>query len=490
MQPIAFFKRFSFHFLLLILFFLLHGYSEYIGLIPFTDLLIFFLIAAASGGIFFFIFKKITGTSRKAGVLTTLILLFYLFYGSIKDGLKDGWLHSLSRYSILVPTMLVLLVILAYYFRKTKKDLPKLTLFINCLLLIYLLVDITSIIIRRKQSADLTTSSMALTVCDTCAKPDIYFILLDEYTGTETLQSYFHYDNRHFEEALRQKGFFVANDPSGNYSVTPVAVASLFTMDYLPEFHRQLEAEDYTRSEYIVDRSIAMQLLKANGYKFINHSIFNLDKQPGQFTASILPTRLKLITSKTLWNSIVHDLGWQVDKKMAPRFNWLAKMIQDDYQSGNQRLLDLTREAASVKADQPRFIYTHLLMPHWPYMLDSTGKSTGINFFSDDLPRERKEAAYVQYLAYTNKVMLELVELIKSKSSGNAVIVLLSDHGYRARPGKTICREVNDNFMSVYLPGKNYRLFYDSISNVNVFRALFNTVLKQEFRMLPDNCIY
>ena len=484
MQPIAFLKRFSFHFLLLILFFLLHGYSEYVGLIPFSDLLIFFLVAAVNGCIILLIFKKVAGSWQKAGIITTLTLVFYLFYGSIKEGLKDGWLHPLSRYSILLPMMVLLLLALIYYCRKTKSDFPNLTLFINCLLLIYLLVDITSIVLRSTQSPKVPTFSMTVTDCDTCAKPDIHFILLDEYSGTGTMQQYFHYDNRHFEDALRQKGFFVANNPSGNYSATPVAVASLFSMNYLPEFHRRLNAEDYTKGENIVDRSIVMHLLKSNGYKFINHSIFKLDNQPAQFTTDRLPMRLKLITAKTLWNSFVTDVGW----KLAPRFNWFAKMIQDDSR-GNQRLLDLTKEAASVKVDYPRFVYTHLLMPHSPYLVDSTGKSTGVNFFTE-LPRERREAAYVQYFAYTNKVILELVDHIKSKSNDNAAIILLSDHGYRSMPGKNVCKQVNDNFISVYLPGNDYRLLYDSISNVNVFRAVFNTVLKQQFTMLPDNCIY
>ena len=129
-------------------------------------------------------------------------------------------------------------------------------------------------------------------------------------------------------------------------------------------------------------------------------------------------------------------------------------------------------------------------MPHWPYLLDSTGKSTGINFFSNDLPKERKEAAYVQYLAYTNKVMLDLTTRILQQSSGNAVIMLMSDHGFRGIPGKSVCKQVNDNFISVYLPGKDYRLLHDSISNVNIFRSVFNTVLGQRFPQLPDHCIY
>ena len=241
-------KSFSLHFLLLILFFLLHGYSEYIGLIPFMDLLVFFLVSAAVGFIIFFILKKIVRSPQKAGILTTLLLLFYLFYGSIKDTLKLTLLSSLSRYSILLPAMLIILVVLSYYFRKTSRPFPRLTLFINCLLIIYILVDVVTIIGNSSQiSKEQRDVPAKLSRCDTCAKPDIHLIILDEYAGTETLKNYFHYDNHHFEDSLRQKGFFVPRDPSGNYSATPVAVASLFSMDYIPEFHRQIKAEDYTR---------------------------------------------------------------------------------------------------------------------------------------------------------------------------------------------------------------------------------------------------
>ncbi|HYF29766.1 MAG TPA: sulfatase-like hydrolase/transferase [Chitinophagaceae bacterium] len=484
-------KRFPFHFLLVILFFLLHGYSEYIGLIPFTDLLIFFLAASAAGFIVFFILKKIVRSAQKAGIITSLIFLFYLFYGSIKDTLKPGWLHPLSRYSILLPVMLVLVLALGYYFRKTSRQFPRLTLFINVLLLIYILVDLGTIIAgSSRPSNQQRPAQTAFTRCDTCATPDIHLILLDEYAGLRTLQRYFNYDNQHFKDSLQQQGFYVVPAPSANYSATPVAVASLFSMEYLPEFHREIKAEDYTRAEKMVNQSIVLQLLKAHGYTFLNHSIFNLDGQPGRFRTDLLPMRLKLITDKTLWNSIVDDLGWQINKKMAPRFSWLGKMIQDDYKDGNQRLLNLTRETIVTKTAQPRFVYTHLLMPHWPYLLDSTGRPTGINFFSNNLPLQQKEAAYVQYLAYTNKVMLELTAGILRQSGGNAVIILMSDHGYRARPGKSVCEQVNDNFISVYLPGGDYRALYGTISNVNIFRAVFNSVLKQRFVRLPDHCIY
>lgn len=468
-------KNFPFHFILLLLFFLLHGYSEYVGLIPFTDLLIFFLAAAAISFVLFFIF----GRGIKAGLTTTLILLFYLFFGAVKDALH-------ARYIILLPLMLLVVAFAIIYLKRTRRTFFTLTLFINLLLIIYLVVDIAAIAFKKPNPV---TALQSFAPCNTCFRPDIYLIILDEYTGSDQLQSYFHFNNQPFANALRQRGFYVAAHPSSNYSATAVSVASLFSMNYLPAFHRPITAGDYTLAEKAIDQSAVMQFLEQSGYQFLNHSILNLRRQPGRFTTDLMPMRLKLITAKTLWNSIGSDLAWQIHGNAPGRFHWLAKFFPDDYKDGNQRLLKLTKEASAKKASQPRFIYAHLLMPHWPYLLDSAGRQTGISFYTQGLPGAKKESSYIQYLAYTNNQMLQLADTIISRTNGQAAIILMSDHGYRERQVKH-CEALNNNFLSVYLPRKDYRKFYDSMSNVNVFRAMFNTLFHQQFERLPDQCIF
>jgi hypothetical protein len=462
-------KRFPFHFILLLLFFLSHGYSEYTGLIPFADLLVFFLAGAAIGLLLFFGFKKLFRSGIKAGFITTFIFFCYLFFGSIKDALH-------IRYSILLPLMLVTVVAAIFYLNRSRKTFSTLTLFINSLLLIYLLVDVGMIAFKKPKNEALNTRPV-YAACDTCAKPDIYLILLDEYTGTNELQNYFHYNNHPFEDALRQRGFFVANNPSSNYSATAVSMASLFSMDYLPEFHRHITVEDYTRAENVINQSMVMLFLERSGYQFLNHSILNLRGQPGQFTTDLMPKRLKLITAKTMWNRLNNDVAW------------ISPLLPDDYKHGNQRLIKLTTEASVLITSKPRFIYTHLLMPHWPYLVDSTGKETGINFHTTGLSAKQKESAYVQYLAYTNHQMLQLADTIMNRSKGKAAIIIMSDHGYRERKVNG-CRELTNNFISVYLPGKDYRYFYDGMSNVNLFPMIFNTLFQQQIARLPDKCIF
>lgn len=66
----------------------------------------------------------------------------------------------------------------------------------------------------------------------------------------------------------------------------------------------------------------------------------------------------------------------------------------------------------------------------------------------------------------------------------------MGDHGFRN------CRQTKDrscffrNMNAVYLPDKNYSGFYDSITGVNQFRALFNTLFHEDFPILKDSSIF
>jgi len=97
-------------------------------------------------------------------------------------------------------------------------------------------------------------------------------------------------------------------------------------------------------------------------------------------------------------------------------------------------------------------------------------------------------AKYIQYLRYTNTVLLKIVDEIIQSNKTPPVIILMSDHGFRWLPGGDDTYAFS-NLFSIYLPDKNYGLFNDSITNVNVFRALLNAKFCQQLPMLKDTCI-
>lgn len=478
------------------LFFLTHGYSENVGLITLSQMFLFFAVVAIISFFLLFLFKMKFRSFIKAGIIVGLILFFYLFYGALQESLKNSFfLFQLSRYRALLPGIIILIFIIFFFIKRSSKNYRRLTVYINTLLLVLILVDLISItrqIFKIKDIDDVKNNILidSLSTCDRCHKPDIFLIVLDEYWGNQSLQNYFGYDNHCFTSFLEKEGFFVAVKPFSNYTSTPLSIASMFDMRYIEWLNgrKELKAEDYAKAVKAITNGVAIKFLDALGYKIKNCSIFDILNQPTRFNVGILPIQLRLITSKTLIACIERDLLWHIRVQVAPKVNWLSAYFQDKFKEGNEELLEVNAKAI-VDKDSPKFVYCHLIMPHLPYLFDSTGNQNSINFY-DSGSQKMKDNAYLNYLVYSNKIATGVIRKIKLETKGNAVIILMSDHGYRDFSDEKKGASANNNFNAVFLPKKNYDLFYDSISNVNQFRVLLNTLFNQHLPILKDSVVF
>jgi len=217
-----------------------------------------------------------------------------------------------------------------------------------------------------------------------------------------------------------------------------------------------------------------------------------MDGKNAVFDVSDLPIKLRLITAKTLWSRVVKDLSWNLIVKAPEKSTWFAQMFNKEYKDGNTKVIDLMdKEIAIDKIEKPRFIYGHLLMPHYPYIYDSTGKEQfEYSYFNPNLPRKKDDSCYLQYLVYTNNKIKDLVNLIFEKGKKNSAVIIMSDHGNRHFESTDKSVSANNNFNAVFLPQKNYSLFYDSVSNVNQFRIIFNSLFDQHLPVLKDSVVF
>ncbi len=436
------------------------------------------------------------GSFIKAGIIIGLLFFFYLFYGAIQDTFKNaGFLFQVSRYRILLPLMLIVIIGSYFFIRRSLKDFKNITVFFNTLFFIFILVDFAVIgknFFINKNGVDFkkNISSNNLSICDSCKKLDIYLIVMDEYWGNNSLKAYFNYSNQGFNSFLESEGFFVAKKPSSNYSSTPLSIASTFEMKYIDWLNgrKEIKAEDYGLAAKAVSNSVVVNYLKSIGYGIRNLSIFDILNQQSKFNFGILPIKIRLITSKTLFGTMEKDLFWYVRVKIAPHFNWLDNFFKNKFKDGNRSLIKLTVEEAKTK-DSPKFVYTHLMMPHPPYLFDSLGKESKV-ILDENIDRKESDNAYLSYLVYTNHQVSEMIKNIKEASKNNSVIIVMSDHGFRNYDATIKRGSVDNNFNAIYLPQKNYELFYDSISNVNQFRVLFNTLFKQRLPLLKDTVAF
>src|SRR5690606_17655384 len=316
---------------------------------------------------------------------------------------------------------------------------------------------------------------------ESCPRPDIYVIIADEYAGDKQLRDIFGFDNSAFYNELKNRGFHTLTSSRSNYNFTPYSIASTLDMNYLgneKEDKGRLLKRTYSRT---VNNSL-LRFLNAHGYEFLNYSLLDYEGQPARVDETFLPARTRLITSQTFLSRINKDLRFHLVEKFDSKKE--QERLTYRTQKNNEAILKLTKEAAAEESESPRFILTHLMMPHYPYYFDKSGRPLPFDQVKEGNQHDRKN--YVEYLQYSNGVFLDLLDKILSNSKSQPIIIFMSDHGFRH------FKEVADpsyyfsNHVSIYLPKKEYSAFGDSLTNVNLFRTLLNERFNQKLNYLPD----
>lgn len=483
---------------LLPVFFVFHGFVENERFIRFSDCLPLIGIYLAAALVLYLLSWLLLKNAVKAALLAGWMLAFYFFFGAFHDFLRKHAIF-LHRYSLLLPLFGVLTILLIVVLRK-RNTFSRLPLFLNSLLLLYILIDGISLIPgalrgalgrEASKSSDYSQLPGTYKVCDTCANPDIYFLLFDEYCSSRILKEVYHHDNGELDSLLLSEGFQIQRNSRSNYSITPFSMASILNFSYLKNIADPLniKPDDYTNIFEPIRTSEVVRFLFSRGYSIVNNSPFDLPGHPASIDQPFIPTRTKLITNRTLLNYMVRDMGTWFENHFTNPVLLEESRASKTYLL-NQRFFAQTIEESRRKAPKPRFVYMHLLMPHAPFEFDSLQRRRK----PEEITRETSEAEqiphYLDYLPYTNSRIKELITTIKKRSGGHAVIIFMSDHGLRLSlkdPPDTRLFFTNQN--AIYFPDRDYRLFYDSISAVNEFRVVFNKLFRVDLPLLKDSTI-
>ncbi|HEY8388911.1 MAG TPA: sulfatase-like hydrolase/transferase [Parasegetibacter sp.] len=489
-------KRLLFPFLLPV-FFVIHGVNENFGFVPFKDALSLILLYTGAAILLYFISKFIFKNATKAAIFSWFVLAIYLFFGAIQDFMKYNDI-SLHRYSRLLPVLLILTIICFIWLKKSEKGIKKTVVFLNLLFLVYIGVE-TYGILKKTLFPETpaihsgSASDAILTKADSLHRPDIYFLLFDEYSSSESLRSYYNYDNSELDSFLLNNGFSIQKFSRSNYNFTPFSMASIFNMNYLTgvEKPEAITLEDYNHCINLVKSNKVISFLRSEGYEIINNSVFDLDNHPSKVYETFLASKTRLITAGTLFTRIGKDLGWML---YAGRFkiNRLADKLIYRNLRNNTYLIEQVKEEVTIKRKSPRFVYMHVYMPHTPFYFDRDGKLKDIATLQHGKDIKTVQG-YLDYLPYTNSRIKEVIETIQANTDKKAVIILMSDHGFRKRENPKSPEDIHQMYFiqnAVYLPENYPNLFHDSVIAVNQFRILFNTLFNQQLPILNDSTIY
>jgi hypothetical protein len=296
------------------------------------------------------------------------------------------------------------------------------------------------------------------------------------------LHDLFGFDNTPFEKSLQQKEFHVLQDPRSNYNATVYSIASMLDMGYMKNMTVKMSYPDIFICRDIINNNNALSFFKQSGYKIYNYTFFDLDDKEEAVTNPFFREKKHLFTVQTFTERAQKDIGYnfasEKEKDNLIRRHFYNNRMQDS----------LTRKIVSEKTSSPKFVYTHFAMPHHPYYTDSNGKEFPLDRLTPDFSLNKE--AYIEYLIYTNKKLLDLIDYIKNNSVKPPIIILMSDHGFRQFSQNTDKKYYFMNLNAVYFPDKNYGLFYNGMSNVNQFRVILNSQFRQKLPLLKDSAIF
>ena len=449
--------------------------------IPFGDVIFPLFLSISITFLSWVILRKFIG-SQRSGLIISLIIMSFINLGNIRFFISDNPTESLQSSvegQILVSILLLVNVIgIIYFLKKHRLDVKtSIANVVSMTMIGVLIFSITSFSITTADDNSLANlSDIPVQISDVENKPNIYFIILDEYAGSIQLKNDFNFDNSNFSIELEKRDFFVGNESFSNYPNTSLSVPSIMNMIYFDFIPDKLgkDSKNIRVVEKMINENNVMKILQANGYK-----ITTLDGVVGRIPNTYL-------ADITLCSSIF-DINPDIRKNFALVYVPIvglqelvfSEVIRSKLECSFSALIDFNEDPKN-----PDFVVAHLRFPHSPYIYDSFGNSVSINDRGD-------KNAYLEQLKFANKKTLEMIDGIQERSSEN-IIIVISDHGYRPYinwENPTIDDYIRGfNILAAYyLPGEEK---HEKIAPVNIFRTIFNSYLEMDYEILDDRQIW
>lgn len=485
-------KKVPLFLLLLVVFFCLHGSVENYGYLNVNEVVKVAAIATLCMAIFFAIAWLFTKNCLQAALFTFFVALWYLFFGAIHDLIKNTFfLRFLQSYTVLLPVLLVLNIAVAWWLKRNKVLHPKLALYLNILFILFCLADAVLLVNKHLNFKEagmpqtLTFDKAAVT-----QKPNVYFLLFDEYAGYKSLQDSFGFKNDSLYHFLRQQQFQVLPTFS-NYDFTPFSMSSTLNMQYVPENYTRnsLTQPDIQHRFGEIRNAKVFDIFRSLNYRIENYSIFDIKGNPALFEYNgLFPIHAALLTNKIFHNRVKKNIGWWfvTGRFSIPLLKEYYMKRKDVY---NKEVEESVLSSIDKRSSTPKFTYAHFFLPHGQFFRDSSGafnppeKILDLKYLAD-------KGLYLEYLKYTNNIIKKLVKELVDNDPG-AIVIIMSDHGFYDYNNPGDYDPYNfDNICLVRQPGKVVDSTSLPGSNVNFFRYLFNTGFGQKFPYIPDSTVF
>ncbi len=468
-----------------------------------SDLLRSLVVVIGGTAVLFAFAFLLLRDQRKAGLAASALVLVFFSYGHVYNALAGTRIAGVlvGRHKIIGPLWVVLAVAVVIAAIRTKKRLFELTTILNVVAAGLVLINVVSVYQYQARSKAAERAAIkesaagfeghlpdtneirerAAAVGDRGSRPDIYYIMLEEYGGEPGLRHVFGFDNSAFLRSLEQRGFYVAHQSTANYPRTSLSLASSLNMEYLDFLTATLgrNSNDVRPLTRLIRYNRVGLFLKSIGYRYIH------------IASWWEPTRVSPIADRNVLYGVYGGLS-EFDKVLYET-TALPLLRRDEFRRREWKRVqfDFNAVEQTRRLKSPKFVFAHILVPHGPFVFKPNGRYKTL----EDVNGETRSQNYIDQVRYANSRVLRMIDtLLRGRESARPVIVLQSDEGpFEGAPWawKTIS---STNLMrkfpilnAYYLPGQNHADLTPLITPVNSFRLVFRLYFGADLATLPDH---
>jgi hypothetical protein len=480
-------QKFGYHIFLFALLPVLFIFLDNINEIPIDSIIAPLILCLAIIFIPWILLTFFIGQKKSALIISLLIIIFIVFayVRSVLIYHEIGEIHFIAKNIILIPlftlpTIFIIIKILRQEFSSN------ITQIMNVMSLVVIVLIIFQVGLFYSQNTSFDQAQKLLNVQlfeihDLDQPPNVYFLLLDAYSGEIILNEDYGFDNSKFYNQLEERGFFVQRGSFSSYPNTALALPSILNMNYL-DFISQLPEKKYNDLRIVHElwnQNKVMQVFKSAGYEI--YSFHGNDFSSDLITKELCGYSLNLSP----------ELTYALTNYYIPISNIREKLFEQVHYDTVLCILDTTKNFENPTTN-PFYMHMHVILPHQPFVFDSEGNKVKNHGSTTRFDVELKEQ-YLQQTIFTNKKIIEIVDSIQQRNS-NDVIIIMSDHGGRFGVNWTEPSEMDyfrglNNLFAVSFPEKESQI-PTSISAVNTFRVFFNTYFNTNYTILDEKMFW
>ena len=476
-----------FHVFLISLMPILILYQNNLGEIPIEDIIVPLILSISIVSISWFILKSLF-CSNKVGLVISFTIILLILFSYIRLYFANNtniYFNFIGNNIILMPiTLCIGIVAIIYIYKKNiSNDLISIFNVMSVVIVMFLVIPIGYHFISDDSQITSLSKFVEIPIIqsDVTEKPDVYFLVLDAYSGDITLQQDYNYDNSKFKNELKDRGFVVQKPSYSNYPNTELSIPSIMNMVYLDSIVDMVgkDSDDVQILIELRDGNNAMDMFNQNDYHltylFGGSSVSPSDDDEYE----ILCGRGILNMNEDLQRSFVQTYF---------TINYLRTILYEDFRYHNLECSTNEVLQFEKKNEKPQYVHIHLFLPHQPFVYNSSGERVDHKYTEDRFDESLRDA-YLEQLIFANKITLEMIDSIQNRDA-NSVIILMSDHGGRLgvdwnNPTELDYYRAFNNLSAFYFPGHADEL-PENIAAVNTFRVFFNAYFDTDYELLED----